>query len=85
MATSSLLARWQRFAGVIGAVCLSIAPCAAHPDLLEQIADLTQQLTKQGASSALYLERADLYRRHGEFDAALARESSSTSRPTRSR
>ena len=51
---------------------LSILSCSAHADLEEQIAALTRQLAKQGESATLYCERADLYRRHAEFDAALA-------------
>ncbi len=49
-----------------------MSPCAAHPDLIEQIAGITQQLGQQGESSVLYLERADCFRRHGEFDEALS-------------
>lgn len=43
----------------------------AHPDLIEQIAQITSQLGKQAPTGNLYLQRADLFRRHGEYDAAL--------------
>ena len=57
---ASLLALW-----------LSVSSCSAHADLVEQITALTQQLAAHGESAAVYCERADLYRRHGEFAAAL--------------
>lgn len=43
----------------------------AHPDLLEQIAAVTAQFKTQTNHFDLYLHRADLFRRHAEFDAAL--------------
>lgn len=46
-------------------------PAFAHPDLLEQIAAVTAQFKTQTNHFALYLHRADLFRRHAEFDAAL--------------
>jgi predicted Zn-dependent protease len=54
------------------AVCLFALPCAAHPDLIEQITQTSEQIRKQGQSPGLYLERADLFRRHAQFDEALA-------------
>lgn len=72
MTTSSLARRWQWFVCAILAAWLVAAPCEAHPDLIEQIASIGQRMGDESPSPALYLERADLYRRHGEFDAALA-------------
>ncbi len=64
--------RWRWFAFAILVARLFVSPCTAHPDLLEQIASITQRMDDGQPASALYLERADLFRRHGEFDAALA-------------
>jgi len=64
--------RWQWFACSLFAAWLAVSPCAAHPDLLAQIASISQRMEDQNPSAALYLERADLYRRHAEFDSALA-------------
>jgi predicted Zn-dependent protease len=61
----------RRWIVLILALWLSPPPCPAHPDLIEEIARTSAEL-KQSESSSLYLERADLFRRHGEFDAALA-------------
>jgi tetratricopeptide (TPR) repeat protein len=43
----------------------------AHPDLDEQIGQLTAQISDHQHSADLYLQRADLYRRHAQFDEAL--------------
>src|ERR1043165_3209377 len=72
MTTSSLAGRWQWFAFAMLAARLTVPSCEAHPDLIEQIASIGQRMGDVSPSPALYLERADLYRRHGEFDAALA-------------
>jgi len=72
MTISSLARRWQWFDCVFFAAWLMVATCEAHPDLIEQIANIGQRMGDGNPSPALYLERADLYRRHGEFDAALA-------------
>lgn len=61
--------RWLVAVGL--ALWLSPSPVRAHPDLIEEIARISTEL-KQNESSGLYLERADFFRRHGEFDAALA-------------
>jgi len=61
--------RWLVVVGLV--LWLSLSPSGAHPDLIEEIARTSAEL-KQSESSGLYLERADLFRRHGEFDAALA-------------
>lgn len=51
---------------------LSHLPCTAHPDLMVQIISLTKQLGEHDKSPALYLKRADLFRRHAQFNDALA-------------
>jgi len=42
----------------------------AHGDLHERIAALTAQLHTNAANPELWLQRADLHRQHGDFDAA---------------
>ncbi len=63
------LRRW------LSLIFLSILPVCfdlhAHPDLIEQIAQITSQLGKQPHTGNLYLQRANLFRRHSEYDAAL--------------
>jgi predicted Zn-dependent protease len=44
----------------------------AHPDLEEAIEATTAKLIEQNYPNALLLERADLFRRHGQFNEALA-------------
>lgn len=68
----SLRHRRSRSARLLIALWLSISCCMAHPDLIEEITAITKQLGEQGASSTRYLQRADLFRRHGQFDEALA-------------
>ncbi len=68
---SSLLCRLKCACSIL-ALWLSNLPCSAHPDLMEQITSLTQQLSEHDDSPALFLKRADLFRRHAQFDAALA-------------
>lgn len=45
-------------------------PAGAHPDLLEQIALLDQQIAQQPDDAALRVMRGDLHRRHGDLEAA---------------
>src|SRR5262245_16865247 len=56
--------------GII-ALVFSALPAAGHPDLIEQIVGVSRQLAER-KTAALYLQRADLFRRHGEFESALA-------------
>lgn len=44
----------------------------AHPDLIEQIDRLSTEIKSAPANSTLYLQRAEVYRQHAEFTAALA-------------
>lgn len=53
------------------AVFVLVRPCAAHPDLIDQINQLTTQLKAQGESADGLEQRAELYRRHGQFEMAL--------------
>jgi tetratricopeptide (TPR) repeat protein len=46
------------------------APATAHPDLLEQIAQLNVQLAAQPGDAELLARRGDLYRQHGDATAA---------------
>lgn len=57
---------------LIVAVTISLALRAeAHSDLEEQIGQITEQLPDHAESSELLLQRAELYRRHTQFDEAL--------------
>jgi len=49
----------------------AVIPVLAHPDLIDQIAQVTAQIKTQGESAGLFEQRADLYRRHGQFELAL--------------
>jgi tetratricopeptide (TPR) repeat protein len=52
---------------------LSVGPVAfAHPDLLLQIEELTEQLERQADNIDLLLKRGDLQRRHQSWDLARA-------------
>jgi tetratricopeptide (TPR) repeat protein len=64
----------QRLRAVLVGLILHVAalPCSAHPDLDVAIARVTAQIAAQPAQPDLYLSRAELYRRHGDFAAALA-------------
>lgn len=53
-------------------VLLFALPCLAHPDLLAQIDSVSAEIKKNGQSADLYLQRADLFRRHAQFGEALA-------------
>ena len=44
----------------------------AHPDLMEQITKLTEEMHREGATPGRLLQRAELFRRHAQFDVALA-------------
>lgn len=68
--TSCRRVRFRFNGGLLAAIFLITWSCAAHPDLLEQIDQVSVQI-KKNESAELYLERADLYRRHAQFDAAL--------------
>ena len=43
----------------------------AHPDLEAQIARITAELAGRPKAAELFLQRADLYRRHAQYDEAL--------------
>jgi tetratricopeptide (TPR) repeat protein len=51
---------------------LSRQPVLAHGDLHERIARLTDQIKKEPQDPQPYLQRAELHRLHGEWEAALA-------------
>jgi predicted Zn-dependent protease len=46
-------------------------PAGAHPDLLEQIERLNEQLARAPGNAELLVRRADLHRRHEDYAAAL--------------
>jgi hypothetical protein len=48
-----------------------ISSRAAHPDLIEQIVQVTEQLSQRGETADLFRQRSELFRRHGQFEAAL--------------
>lgn len=43
----------------------------AHPDLIQQIVQVTEQMNQHRESAGLFCARAELFRRHGQFEAAL--------------
>lgn len=43
----------------------------AHPDLIEQITKLTEEMQYEGATPGHLQQRAELFRRHAQFDFAL--------------
>ena len=49
-----------------------LASAHAHPGLDDHIAQVTAQLAAQPKDTGLLLQRADLHRQHGQYDAALA-------------
>ncbi len=64
--------RSKVFLTILSAWFLAILPAFSHPDLLEQISALTTQISKEQTNADLYLRRAELQRRHSEFNSALA-------------
>jgi len=59
---------------LIAASCLFAPSVAswAHGDIHERIAACTRKIQEQPGNPGLHLQRADLYRQHGERDRALA-------------
>jgi tetratricopeptide (TPR) repeat protein len=51
-------------------VLLPSLPLFAHQDLLLQIGQLDGQISKEPQNTELLIRRGDLYRRHGDWDAA---------------
>ncbi len=49
----------------------SVLSGISHPDLIEQIDEITEQIGLHGPSADLLGQRADLYRRHAQFHEAL--------------
>ncbi|MEI9866384.1 MAG: hypothetical protein WDN00_17875 [Limisphaerales bacterium] len=49
----------------------SVVSGMSHPDLIEQIDEITEQIGLHGPSADLLGQRADLYRRHAQFHEAL--------------
>jgi predicted Zn-dependent protease len=66
-----LLARVS-VAAVLLFLFVQLSSAGAHPSLDEGIARLTLQLASQPVNAALFVQRAELYRQHEQFDAALA-------------
>lgn len=61
-----------RITTLASALLLFAFTAAAHSGLDEQIADLTRRIGAEPSNAALYLQRGELHRLHGEFDAARA-------------
>jgi tetratricopeptide (TPR) repeat protein len=61
---------WSALAGA--ALLLGRTGVEAHGDVHEQIDALTKQISKEPAKAALYAQRGELHRVHGDWDAALA-------------
>lgn len=53
-------------------ICMQPPSARAHGDLSERIAELSVQIIDQPTNATLLLQRADLFRQHQQFDAALA-------------
>jgi tetratricopeptide (TPR) repeat protein len=54
------------------ALLLSVAARSqAHPDLVEQISEITEKMRLKGTTPERLLQRAELLRSHSQFDAAL--------------
>jgi predicted Zn-dependent protease len=56
---------------LLAAMAVNAGPAGAHPDLLEQIERLDQQLARESGNAELLVRRADLHRRHEDYAAAL--------------
>jgi len=59
-------------APVVLAAVLLWTPCAAHPGIDEQIADLTERIAADGQDAVLYLRRGELHRIHRDWPKAEA-------------
>lgn len=69
---SSSVARASARLGTATAYLLLARAAVAHPGLDERIAQVTADITAQPAALEPRLERAELYRQHGQFNEALA-------------
>ncbi len=57
---------------LLSGACLGIPAPAPHGDLHERIAEVSARIGATPRVASLYVERADLHRRHGDHDEALA-------------
>ena len=55
---------------LMGSILLSSTPLQAHQELLLQIEQLDDQISKDPQNTELLIRRGDLYRRHGDWSAA---------------
>ena len=62
---------WLAILLLSGALLLPVQ-ASAHADLLQQIRLLDGQISSRSENPTLYLKRANLYRLHGDWEAALA-------------
>lgn len=53
-------------------LCLLPSRVWSHPDLIEQIDRLSTELKQTPPNPSLYLQRAEVYRQHGQYAEALA-------------
>ena len=56
---------------VIATLFGAVRSSPAHPDLIDEITRVTAQINEQEESAERYQQRAELFRRHGQFEAAL--------------
>ncbi len=63
--------RWALpLSGLVVSATLFVSVAAAHEGLHEQLATTTRLIAEAPADARLYVRRADLYRRHGDWAAA---------------
>lgn len=57
---------------LMSSIVLPVLPLYAHQDLILQIQQLDEQISKDPQNTELLIRRGDLYRRHGDWSAAEA-------------
>src|SRR6478736_9287014 len=62
---------WRQVMFIPVMLMMGISSSVAHPDLIEQIVQVTEQLSQRGEAADLFRQRSELFRRHGQFEAAL--------------
>lgn len=65
---------WFRLWRVLGVSILltSLSSALGHPDLIEQISRVSERIENEPKNAGLYLQRAELHRRHSDLQAAHA-------------
>src|SRR5690349_4972046 len=63
---------WSGWGGGILILLACLSSAVGHPDLIEQISRVSERLEKEPQNADLYLQRAELHRRHSDLKAARA-------------